>query len=184
VGVLGARRRGVGAWNFVVLGLLVVHLLPLAEGFGRLHLSLPRLLFLAGTLAVGLLNYLPTRLWPAALLIAAGCGAELGSLMTGANGPALGAGRLALAAAPWAAFVLMRRRAETVPEPDRTWLRFRDSFGGLWGERVREQFNRAAANAGSMGRLGWGGLHGAPAAEREPLLATLRALLTRFGPAE
>src|SRR5205085_1522448 len=71
VAVLGARRPGVAAWNFVVLGLLVVLLLPLAEGFGRLHLSWPRLLFLAGTLAVGFLNYLPTRLGPAALLMAA-----------------------------------------------------------------------------------------------------------------
>jgi hypothetical protein len=182
VAVLGARRPGVGAWNFVVLGLLVVLLLPLAEGFGRLHLSLPRLLFLAGTLAVGFLNYVPTRLWPAALLLAVGCGLELRSLTVGEDGPALGIGRLALAAAPWVAFLLMRRRA--LPEPDQTWLRFRDSFGGLWGERLREQFNRAAANAGLTGRLGWGGLHGASAAEREALHATLRALLRRFGPAE
>ena len=34
VAVLGARRPGVVAWNFVVLGLLVVLLLPLAEGWG------------------------------------------------------------------------------------------------------------------------------------------------------
>src|SRR5262245_4098557 len=32
VAVLGARRPGVGAWNFVVVGLLGVQLLPLAEG--------------------------------------------------------------------------------------------------------------------------------------------------------
>src|SRR6516225_8638116 len=32
VAVLGARRPGVTAWNFVVLGLLAVHLLPVAEG--------------------------------------------------------------------------------------------------------------------------------------------------------
>src|SRR5918912_1565719 len=32
VAVLGARRPGVAAWNFVVLGLLAVLLLPVAEG--------------------------------------------------------------------------------------------------------------------------------------------------------
>jgi hypothetical protein len=184
VAVLGARRPGVGAWNFVVLGLLVVLLLPLAEGFGRLHLTLPRVLFLAGALAVGFLNYLPTRLFPAALLAAAGCGVELTGLVTGTNGSALGAGRLALAAAPWLAFLMVKGRPAPVAEFDRTWRTFRDSFGGLWGERLREQFNRAAANAGWTGRLGWGGLQAAPAAEREPLLATLRALLKRFGPPE
>jgi hypothetical protein len=181
VAVLGARRPGVGAWNFVVLGLLVVLLLPLAEGFGRLYLSLPRLLFLAGTLAVSFLNYLPTRLFPAALLLAAGCGVELASLVGTAGLPAE-AGRLALAAAPWAAFVMVR--GDAASEFDRTWRRFRDGFGALWAERLREQFNRAAANAGLTGRLGWGGLHAAPAAEHEPMMLTLRALLKRFGPPE
>src|SRR5262249_57286509 len=133
------------AWHFVALGLLVVLLLPLAEGFGHLQLSAPRLAFLAGTLAVGFLNYLPTRLGPAALLTAAGCGVELWSLATGMSGPALAAGRLALAIAPWAAFLLLAWRSGAGSEFDRTWLRFRDSFGGLWGERLREQFNRAAA---------------------------------------
>src|SRR5262245_12244832 len=33
VAVLGARRPGVGAWNFVLAGLLTVILLPLAEQF-------------------------------------------------------------------------------------------------------------------------------------------------------
>jgi hypothetical protein len=94
-----------------------------------------------------------------------------------------GVGRLALAAAPWAGFVMMNWRAGPASEFDRTWLRFRDSFGALWAERTRDQFNRAATNAGLSGRLGWGGLHGAPAAEQGQLLDTLRALLKRFGPA-
>src|SRR5882724_2886965 len=33
VSVLGARRPGVGAWNFVVVGLLAVLLIPVARGF-------------------------------------------------------------------------------------------------------------------------------------------------------
>jgi hypothetical protein len=183
VAVLGARRPGVGPWNFVALGLLVVLVLPLAEGFGRLSLSLPRLLFLAATLAVSFLNYLPTRLAPAALLAAAGCGAELSTLAGWGDGPLVDAGRLALAAAPWLAYVMVCGRREPASEFDRTWLRFRDSFGGLWAERVREQFNRAADNAGLTGRLGWGGIKGAQKAEGGQLLALQQALLKRFGPA-
>src|SRR6516165_3721446 len=33
--VLGARRPGAGAWNFVVVGLLAVNVLPLIEGLTR-----------------------------------------------------------------------------------------------------------------------------------------------------
>src|SRR5262245_40582418 len=46
VAVLGARRPGVGAWNFVVIGLLAVLLRPLAEGLGELRLGMPHLAFL------------------------------------------------------------------------------------------------------------------------------------------
>jgi hypothetical protein len=185
VAVLGARRPGVVAWNFVVLGLLVVLLLPLAEGLGRLHLTPPRVLFLAGTLAVGLLNYLPTRLVFMAALLAIGCGAELASLVGELGRTAGGWELVAVGAAPWAAFLMLTGVGAPVPsEFNQTWLRFRDSFGALWGQRMREQFNRAAANAGCAGRLGWGELRGAPPAEQEQLLALLRSLLKRFGPAE
>src|SRR5438874_8554285 len=80
VAVLGARRPGVGAWNFVLLGLLAVMLLPVAESVlagGDLHLVGPRTLFLVATLAVVFLNYLPTRLGLAAALLAAGCALAL-----------------------------------------------------------------------------------------------------------
>src|SRR5262245_20934124 len=77
VAVLGARRPGVGPWNFVVIGLLAVLLLPLAYGLGKPMPEWANTLFLAGTIAVGVLNYLPTRLAPAALILAAGCGAEI-----------------------------------------------------------------------------------------------------------
>jgi hypothetical protein len=184
VAVLGARRPGVGAWNFVVLGLLVILLLPFAEGLGRLELSWPRLLFLGAVVAVGFLNYLPTRLGLPAALIAGVCGASLWSIARGLETRHWEEWEItALWAAPWAAFVLLKwwRPAS---EFDRTWQAFRDSFGALWAERTRQQFNRAAANAGLAGRLGWCGLRAAPAAEQEQLLTILQALLKRFGPAE
>ena len=75
VAVLGARRPHVGAWNFVVASLLAVLLLPVAQGWGKPALSLPYLAFLGATVAFGWLNYLPTRLLPAALLFGIGAGA-------------------------------------------------------------------------------------------------------------
>jgi hypothetical protein len=191
--VLGARRPTVNAWNFVVFGLLAVLLLPLAQGLGNLRHSLLQAGFLASTLAVGVLNYLPTRLAPAALCVAAGCAVDILRL---ADAPGLNpvldqlmpAGELLLAASPWAAYTVIRWRTPPLSEFDRIWLDFRDRFGLLWGQRLREQFNRAAANAGWPVYLRWQGLRltqGAslpgPAAQ-DQILDTLRALLKRFGP--
>ena len=71
---------------------------------------------------------------------------------------------------------------------DRLWLDFRDRYGLLWGQRVREQFNRAAHNAGWPVMLFWQGLRLHAAAElpdeptQQEILDTLVALLQRFMP--
>ncbi len=183
VAVLGARRPGVGAWNFVVAGLLAVLLRPLAEGLGELRLSTAHLLFLGGALAVPVLNYLPTRFWLAALLLAGAWGVELARL-EGAEPEGLihWVGRALLAAAPWAALGQNAFRRQ-LGEVDALWLAHRDSFGALWGLRVREQFNRAARNGGLGGELNWGGLRGS-AGEEEKALGMMRAVLKRFGPGD
>jgi hypothetical protein len=62
-------------------------------------------------------------------------------------------------------------------------LDFRNRFGGLWALRVRDQFNRAAANAGWPVALRWGGLRSVGYDDDAPLKG-LRALLKRFGPEE
>jgi hypothetical protein len=185
VAVLGARRPGVGTWNFVLAGLLVVLLRPLWEGLGGFRLRAAHLLFLAAALAVPLLNYLPTRLGPAAVVLASGCGAILGSLAGPTPEWLQEAGMGLVAVAPWLAWLGARRPAG-LGECDALWLSYRDRFGFLWGQRLREQFNRAAAHADWPVVLHWGGLrarHG-----RTPDLpeaaATLRAVLKRFGPEE
>jgi hypothetical protein len=193
VAVLGARRPGVGAWNFVLLGLLAVMLLPVAQGLllGGKPLDTLRLLFLGATLLVGLLNYLPTRLALAALLLTAGCGWELLSLADPPwLPPRLGEvrpGWLCVALAPWVGLLGWRGAGPAPSEFDRIWLDFRNRFGLVWGQRVREQFNRAAANAGWPVTLYWQGLLRTPGATleakaQEEIVATLRALLKRFGP--
>jgi hypothetical protein len=176
VAVLGARRPGVTAWNFVVAGLLAVLLRPLLEGLGELKLGTAHLLFLGGALAVPVLNYLPTRLAPAALGCAIAWGIEI-AWLSGADVPEVVrmVGRGLLVAAPWLGLALLSWRAAPRNETEAVWLGFRDRFGGLWALRVREQFHRAAENAGPGGQLAWNG--SAP----EGSLETLRALLKRFG---
>ncbi len=101
VAVLGARRPGVGAWNFVVAGLLVVLLQPRANP----RMEAAHWLFLTATLALPLLNYLPTRLGAAAVLLGLGCGLEilrLMELLPAAVPHSAGLGLTAVA--PWAAW--------------------------------------------------------------------------------
>ena len=70
------------------------------------------------------------------------------------------------------------------------WLDFRDRFGFVWGQRLRDQFNRAAANAGWPVYLRWRGLRLRAGTELPPddlqtrIVDTLRAMLKRFGPGE
>lgn len=185
VAVLGARRPHIGPWNFVVVSLLAVLLLPVAQGWGKPVLSPPYLAFLGATVAVGWLNYLPTRLLPAALLFGAGAGVEFAQLCgVRLDEALLAVTRFSLALSPWTALVCLRRSYGEVSAFDREWLAFRDRFGVVWGQRAREQFNRAAANAGWPIVLSWYGLEVPPdraARPGEEVLATLRAVLKRFG---
>jgi hypothetical protein len=191
--VLGARRPGVGAWNFVVAALVAVDLLPLAQGLltrAPLERSL-LLLSVAGTIAVGVLNYLPTRLAPAGLLLAVACGIQFAGLLGQPvpEGPIAiprTAEWLALAFVPWLAHVCLAGRPPAPSAFDELWLDYRDRFGFFWSQRLREQFNRSAAHAGWQVILRWNGLRlvrGTPLPEpdvQEAMLATLRALMKRF----
>jgi hypothetical protein len=184
VAVLGARRPGVGAWNFVVAGLFAVLLLPVAQGLGTPRVETAQLIFLGATLAVPVLNYLPTRLGPAVLLCGLGCAAELARL----SGVRCAewqetVGQVCLAAGPWFGLLTKLPRAATSPF-ERTWLDYRDRFGFVWAQRSREQFNRAAENAGWGVRLRWRRLEQSGAGtvpDEVELQKTLAAVLKRFG---
>lgn len=188
IAVLGARRPGMAAWNFVVVGLLAVLFLPILNGMGDLRLEPAQEVFLTVTLLVPLLNYLPTRLAFGVLFAAAGCGWEMARLLAWTSSTTLPwLGLLLLAAAPWMAWAAVARRGATATAFDQLWLAYRDRFGFVWGQRMREQFNRAAHHAGWPVVLRWGGLHrtndqSSPAPAQ--LLELLRAVLKRFGPEE
>jgi hypothetical protein len=186
VAVLGARRPYVGAWNFVVVGLLAVMLLPLFESMvlGKELYEPLRIFFMAATIGVGVLNFIPTRMGPAALLLGFGCAGELSELFAAGwlRPTARDAARLALATAPlvaWACW-LGRRHGSAV---DELWFDFRDRYGLLWGQRVREQFNHAARHAGWPVVLTWRGIRASsPSAEQceREMLHTLAAVTQRF----
>lgn len=175
VAVLGARRPGVGAWNFVVGGLLLALLRPFMIGLGELRLEPAHLAFLGAVLAVGVANFVPTGRWLAAVLFAGWCVVELCLLGGAIHFPELVEGCMPqpLIVIPWMALML--------PPPARNeagyrWQRFRDSYGYLWATRMREQFNRSAHNAGLPATLHWGGLDG----EQERAVPLLRSILQRF----
>lgn len=185
VAVLGARRPTAAAWNFVVLGLLTIFLLYLAEGAatgGTLQLGWVRTVFLAGTLGIAGLNYLPTRHGFAALLFLTGCGLELLAVLD-VSIPAIiqpPMGMLLIGLVPWAAWL-----AAAVKKPARSplaqgWLAFRDSYGLFWALRIRDQFNRAAANGGWPIELGWSGPRPGVEKDDPAWLETWQGLMKRF----
>ena len=124
------------------------------------------------------------------MLLAIGCGLEMWQMDGSNRSENLGWGVAELglvSIAPWAAWASFRLRSASGTEFDRLWLAYRDRYGFVWGQRMREQFNRAASHAGWPVVLRWKGLHamraeGSPASDA--LLATLRTVVKRFGPTE
>src|SRR5262249_52779753 len=147
-----------------------------------------RSVFLAATLGVGILNYLPTRLGPAVILLAIGCGLELWKLVDPAavsfDLPLTG---MIFGLVPWAAWAALRWQTPPLSDFDRLWRGFRDSYGLVWGQRLREQFNRSVQHAGLPVELRWRGLEWLTDEARVDhnlqaiCLETLQALLKRFG---
>lgn len=191
VSVLGARRPGVAAWNAVVAALLTVLLVPLAN---RILFDGPRpndtayAVFLQVILLVVIGNYISTRLTFAAVVLAVGCHVELivpdGFIKFGPAGDNFLA-QLLIGLAPWLGWLRMASRPAVAWEGDRLWRDFRDRFGVVWAQRVREQFNRAAVNAQLSVELGWRGLRRFDAAPLTPAdqttsLELLQALMQRF----
>ncbi len=185
VAVLGARRPGAAAWDFVVAGLLVVLLLPLAEAAALDTPPQPgtfRTVFLAVLLGTTVINYLPTRLAAAAGLIGVGCGWQLADVLSGRAGNEAAGWCVGLA--PWFGWLGLWCGPRAASACDRLWRDFRDRYGLVWSQRLRDQFNRAAANARLGVELGWTGLRGATTSAggpESPAYETLAALMKRFG---
>lgn len=183
IAVLGARRPGVAAWDFIVASLLIVLSLAWAEGMlagVALKLGTFRLIFLGVLLAVTLINYLPTRMRWGVVLLAGGVAVEFWQLWTNER-RSDSQHLLLVAASPWAAWMGWRVLPSGSTSFDQNWKRFRDRYGVVWGQRLREQFNRAAVNAKWNCHLTWRGLEHARSEPSSEWLDTLVALQKRFG---
>lgn len=195
---LGAKRPQDRAWQFIVLSLWIVVVLPAGEMLldapgDALQLHAARRWFLALLIGLGLVNSLPTRYWPSGVLYALGQSLLLArhlpwpALLDESLRPLAGlsCGVFALALwtmeLPWA-----NRSGSTV---DRWWLDFRDAYGTLWSLRLAERFNAAAAMYDWPVRMGWQGLKldsqvaayaQLPSDQRASIEQVLSTMLRRF----
>ncbi|MBL8851409.1 MAG: hypothetical protein JNG89_17125, partial [Planctomycetaceae bacterium] len=198
IAVLGARRPGVAVWNwFVLIPLLAVLGWPVAAAAmagarpGSFILETPPLAGVLLVLVMGAGNYAGTRfrtsvaaLLPAAVAIilfslksAAGLGLSTASML------AVWCVGAAAAAGWWSG----RRPRRGTAGPDRVWQDFRDQFGIVWAQRIRERVNERAAQEKWRVRLersGFVQVDGTPAGSGElsdPRISqALRWLLRRF----
>ncbi|MGD9724067.1 MAG: hypothetical protein AB7O59_22630 [Pirellulales bacterium] len=195
--LLGAKRPQDRAWQWIVGTLWCILSLPSGQWllFGGVREMHPaQLVFLAILVGVGLVNGLATRLWPVSVFFAAGQLALLAPFYAATFardvGPAVPLAGFALLVAAWLLRTRQRPRPRAAAAPlDRVWLDFRDAFGAVWGVRIMERMNAAAAMYGWPVTLTWNGFRAQ--AEGDSLTAapdqvaeSLRTLLRRFVSAE
>jgi len=163
--VLGAKRPQNGAWQFIVLTLVGVLLMPVVQAwaFGdrtpHVH-SLFRWVIVVH-IFIGVVNYLPTRFAGPALLFG------LTQTLAAAGFFPWDSPRWALAWAlvPWcltaaigSAWFIARRPSRFAPGLDRLWHDFRNAYGLVWGLRIAERLNAAAAKHGWPVEFAWSGM--------------------------
>lgn len=198
--VLGAKRPQDTGWQWVVITLWIVLVWPAGQAVllrsGRLDLFIAWKLFLVGLVALGPLNYLPTRSWLASLLVALGQIVLLSEYLW--TMPSLAArwllpissGCFLLAAG----IVTWQHRSAEEPEGgdstslaaySRQWRRFRDAYGAFWALRILSRANQTAELRDWPMRLAWTGFETAAcekptAAQLSELEQTMSTLLRRF----
>ncbi len=170
--VLGAKRPQNRAWQWIVLSLWFILLIPAIQWWlyrpgTTMHVFTAWKLFLFIQIVIGLVNYLPTRYWASALLATAGqvlfvsnhlplVGFSLPYVAEAEMGPLLGLA--ALASAAWMVHVADLRCRRPSPGVNRVWIDFRDLFGVIWAMRVGQQINTYSAMYGWHISLQWSGL--------------------------
>ncbi|EAQ81086.1 hypothetical protein [Blastopirellula marina] len=156
---LGAKRPQNVAWQWVVVTLWAVLVMPVGEQFasgrgGELVLVGARSWFLFVLIVVGLLNNGPTRFCMTAILLAMAQTLVLAKHLPGIGvGLAAGGATLAILLLLTAIFLTVvdwPPKGPALRPEDRVWLDFRDSFGAFWALRVAERINASAT------RYQWG----------------------------
>ncbi len=213
--VLGAKRPQDGPWQWIVLSLGVVLALPalqanLLPAGPRLELFAAWKIFLVGLMCLGLLNWLPTKFWPACCCFTAGQLALSWEFLadTPASWATIGSGLMLVAIViahvisgraqtayrPESRTPILNHHPEgdaaqdRLPQANRRWLDFRDCYGSFWSLRLLQRVNQTAEICQWPVRLQWWGFEGVASGDAHPLLPehltqihrTLDTLLRRF----
>jgi hypothetical protein len=198
--VLGAKRPQDRGWQWIVLSLWIVLLVPAGQAWAghtsnQLVLPYPWRALLAALVMLGPLNYLPTRWAGAAVLATIGQLLLLKPWLFGDGEPsATSAWALAaLLLAALLATLTRRRSANAAPSPPLEeftyrWLNFRNNWGAFWALRILNRINETAVLSNWPVRLHWNGfapLDAAAPTELDERIAahitqTLDSLLRRF----
>jgi hypothetical protein len=188
IGLLGAKRPQDRGWQFIVLTLWIVLILPATQNLAfapgsPLELHPAWQAFLALLVLTGLGNHLPTRFGVSALLASAGQSILLWGHVPGISSTA---GRQAVVVAAMSlalatTLIGLGWPARRTPRHawDRIWLDFRDMFGVVWGLRVAERINDTARRSHEDLRLHWDGFRCAgPSVASEETAPTESAMHT------
>ncbi|MFO0914486.1 MAG: hypothetical protein U0795_16120 [Pirellulales bacterium] len=170
IALLGAKRPQDQGWQWIVVSLWGVLLVPLAQwlafGQGTFRLHLTWQVFMAILVLAQLANFSGTSQFSSAVVWSLGQWVLLAPAlhrlmpfesMTSQPGVAWGRplGMTLLAGAAWWAGTLAGNWDRRGRSWDRAWLDFRDLYGAAWGLRVLERINQPAELAGWPVRLNW-----------------------------
>ncbi len=199
IGVLGAKRPQNHAWQWVVLTLWIVLVWPALGAWvtpmgSRLELFAAWKLFLLGLIGLGLLNYLPTRFWLAAINVACGQAVLLSNVLLSEEMLSaewhlpIGVSCFLLSIVSVAVSGSLRKStAQGLEAMNHHWRAFRDTFGAFWGLRILARVNQTAKLRNWPLRLAWTGFEPtnkeslAPTTEQlAEIEQTLATLLRRF----
>ena len=168
--VLGAKRPQDGAWQWVVLSLWIILLVPAVQAMAansgdRLELFGAWRILIGGLVAIGLLNYLPTKHAAAAILLAIGQTLLVAPFFGVADSLAWRrVGMMGILGAAALVLESSRRRARFTSgnaEPfafdqlNERWFALRDGWGAFWGLRILQRVNQSAELGRWPMRLAW-----------------------------
>lgn len=196
--VLGAKRPQDRGWQWVVLTLWIVLVWPAAQAVVlpagvRVELFVAWKLFLWGLILLGLFNYLPTRYWRSAILVALGQVLLLREhLWLPSEGSDSVSQLVAYLSLLSATGLVSSSGAPSAGTPDAPlsalslqWISFRDRYGSFWALRLLGRVNQAAQQRKWPLRLDWSGLvttgeHEPNEQQLEELSQTMDSVLRRF----
>jgi len=187
--ILGAKRPQNVGWQFIVVTLWIVLILPVGEMMvfwrgGVLDVGPLRQWFFVVLLLVGLSNYSLTRFCVPVLLATTGQTLLLLPHLPIASlhwSPHFHTGVGWLAGSVLVAWLVAKPR--TTKNWDTVWSDFRDAFGLVWSLRVMERMNSTAKLSGWQSSLTWYGFSGLDldnTQEQQQIERALRTVLRRF----